>query len=82
MSKVYSIGLKCKCGEYVTFDIVPKVAADIAEIAPSASANTASLKCLCETCASDECEGMSCSGNHRAKYIVYSCSGFTKPLQA
>jgi hypothetical protein len=40
MSKVYSIGLKCKCGEYVTFDIVPKVAADIVESAPSASTNT------------------------------------------
>ncbi len=53
VNKIYSIGLKCKCGEYVAFDIVPKVAADIVEIAPSASHNSdyaAALKVVGEFC--------------------------------
>lgn len=39
MDKV-CVGLRCKCGEYVALDIVPRVAADIVEIAPSASPNS------------------------------------------
>ena len=54
--------------------------APIPEVAPSASANTGSPKCLCETCSRLLSAGGECMPNSNS--FVTACSGFTKSLRA
>lgn len=72
--------LESRSQQYMAEGLPPTSGQEVA--ANSASDNTASPKCLCETCSTVDCEGMRCTGSYHAKFAVYACSGFTKPLQA